>query len=90
MGDLNVNSRVDLWILGESVLGRKGWRASDVRKKQLRKMAGETEHFGIVEFCIRIMDKREQNRLTKKPHIGAHMPVALISLHLKKAFIGSE
>lgn len=54
-------------------------------------MAGKTEHFGIIEFSIRIRDKREQNRLTKKkPHRGAHMPVALIPLHLKKAFIGSE
>lgn len=57
-----------------------------MRRKQIRKMAGETENVGMIEFSIRI---RDQNRLTKKPHTGTHMPVA-IPLHLKKALIGSE
>lgn len=66
MRDLNADSTVDLWKLRESILGRKGRRASEVRRKQIGKMAGETEN--LAEFSIRIRDKREQNRLMKNKH----------------------
>lgn len=73
MRDLDLDSTVDLWKLRESDLGRKGRRASDVRRKQVRNMAGEAENFGVVEFSIRIRDKREQNRLTKThTHTNIH------------------
>lgn len=86
MRDLDVDSTVDLWKLRESDLGRKGRRTSDVRN-----MAGEAENFAVVEFSIRIRDKREQNRLTKThTHTQTYMPIALISLYLKKAFVGNE
>lgn len=68
MRDLNADSTVDLWKLRESILGRKGRRASEVRRNQIGKTAGETENFGIAEFNIRIRDKREQNRLMKNNH----------------------
>lgn len=64
---MNADSTVDLWKLRESILGRKGRGAPEVRRK-IRKMAGETENFRIAEFSSRIRDKREQNRLIKKKH----------------------
>lgn len=59
----------------ESILGRKGSRDSEVKRKQIRKMAGETENFGIAEFSIRIRDRMEQNRLMK-----IHTPTHIYSI----------